>query len=96
MICKTCGTEIADKALICYRCGTPTSSPARPVPPPPVRRRSAARNLLAVVTLLVLIFAALFMGWAGRYEVPPAIAYGVAALAALVLVIRIVRRRRVR
>ena len=24
MTCKNCGTQIADKALICYRCGTPT------------------------------------------------------------------------
>jgi zinc-ribbon domain len=23
--CRQCGTEIADKALICYRCGTPTT-----------------------------------------------------------------------
>jgi hypothetical protein len=93
MICRSCGTEIADKALICYRCGTPTSSPARTVGAPPVRRRSVARNLLAVVTLLVLIFAALFLGWAGRYEVPPAVAYGVAAAAALLLVVRVLRRR---
>ena len=27
MICKTCGTEIANKALICYRCGIETSGP---------------------------------------------------------------------
>ena len=25
MQCRNCGTEIADKALICYRCGTPTT-----------------------------------------------------------------------
>ena len=27
MICKHCGTEIADKALICYRCGNATTEP---------------------------------------------------------------------
>ena len=27
MICRNCGTEIADKALICYRCGTATTEP---------------------------------------------------------------------
>jgi len=27
MTCRNCGTEIADKALICYRCGKATSDP---------------------------------------------------------------------
>jgi uncharacterized membrane protein YvbJ len=27
MICKYCGTEIAEKALICYRCGHATTEP---------------------------------------------------------------------
>ena len=27
MICRKCGTEIAAKALICYRCGTATTEP---------------------------------------------------------------------
>src|SRR4051794_2353264 len=27
MKCKYCGTEIADKALICYRCGNATTEP---------------------------------------------------------------------
>jgi len=27
MICKHCGTEIAGKALICYRCGNATTEP---------------------------------------------------------------------
>ncbi|HUF22952.1 MAG TPA: hypothetical protein VMN81_02400 [Vicinamibacterales bacterium] len=29
MQCRSCGTEIADKALICFRCGTATSDPVR-------------------------------------------------------------------
>jgi hypothetical protein len=32
MICKGCQTEIADKALICYRCGRATADP-RITPP---------------------------------------------------------------
>jgi hypothetical protein len=32
MICRHCGTEIADKALICYRCGKATAEP-RVTPP---------------------------------------------------------------
>jgi len=31
MQCRQCGTEIADKAIICYKCGTATAVPgARP------------------------------------------------------------------
>lgn len=37
MTCRSCGTEIADKAIVCYRCGTPTAvtapSPSRAARP---------------------------------------------------------------
>jgi hypothetical protein len=29
MQCRSCGTEIADKALICFRCGAATTDPVR-------------------------------------------------------------------
>jgi hypothetical protein len=29
MHCRSCGTEIADKALICFRCGAATTDPVR-------------------------------------------------------------------
>ena len=29
MNCRSCGTEIADKALICFRCGAATTDPVR-------------------------------------------------------------------
>ena len=41
MICKHCGTEIADKALICFRCGNATTDPVAEAPSP-VRRPSVA------------------------------------------------------
>ena len=40
MQCRHCGIEIADKALICYRCGTATTEAKfKPAPPKPRRRR---------------------------------------------------------
>lgn len=36
MRCRFCDTEIADKALICYRCGRATTDPK--VAPPPAPR----------------------------------------------------------
>lgn len=66
MTCKSCGTEIADKALICYRCGNATTEPR--IKPPaegslfePPRR---SRLLLVLIVVLILI-AALIAAWAG-------------------------------
>jgi hypothetical protein len=92
MICRNCGTEIADKALICYRCGAPTSSPEPRVKPRP--RRSALQHVVVLVALLLLVAAGLFLGQAGQVRLPPLVSYAVAALAALVLFVRIWRRRR--
>jgi hypothetical protein len=61
MICKHCGTEIADKALICYRCGQATAEPR--VKPPAQgsifvkRRRSKLPWLLALLVLAALLLA---------------------------------------
>lgn len=58
MTCAHCGTEIADKALICYRCGRATTEP-RVKPPtgesvlvPPTRRRAP---WVAIVIALILL-----------------------------------------
>jgi hypothetical protein len=91
MICRNCGTEIADKALICYRCGNATSTPERATVPV---RRSRARTLSSLVGLVILVFAALFLGQAGQLQVDPMVSYSIAALAAIVLVWRFWRRRR--
>jgi hypothetical protein len=90
MICSNCGTEIADKALICYRCGTATTAPR--VKPPAVtgRRRS---SLPAAFGLIILVLAALFMGQAVQGEVPRVVGYVIAVLAVLLLIWRFLLRR---
>ena len=90
MTCKTCGTEIADKALICYKCGAATAEPVRkPAPPLPPARGTT----LPLVGLVVLVMAALFLGQTSTGQVPPAVSYTIAALAALVLAWRFWQRR---
>jgi hypothetical protein len=37
MTCRSCSAEIADKAIVCYRCGTPTAEPVRRDVPAPRR-----------------------------------------------------------
>lgn len=54
MTCRTCGTEIADKALICYRCGTPTA-PARASSAGAQGAPRQIRLLLAIVALVVIL-----------------------------------------
>jgi uncharacterized membrane protein YvbJ len=59
MQCRNCGAEIADKALICYRCGTATTE-ARYQPAPIGRRRSSTmlRTIVLVVAILAAVLAA--------------------------------------
>jgi hypothetical protein len=93
MVCKHCGTEIADKAIICYRCGAGTTDPVRQ-PARLARRRSPLLGFVVIATLLLL---ALYLGQASRTAANPDRLQTVAGLfvgAAIVLVIlRIVRRR---
>ena len=56
MTCRTCGTEIAEKALICYRCGEATTAP-RLQPPAP---RSRRRLLPAAGGIVLLLVAGLY------------------------------------
>jgi hypothetical protein len=66
MKCKHCGTEIADKALICYRCGNATTEPR--IKPPTEgslfeRPRRSRRPIVAIVILIILaILAAWILG----------------------------------
>ena len=90
MNCTHCGTEISAKAIVCFRCGHSTADPAaagRSVRP------AAARPMwVAVAGLVVLVLAGLFMARAAIGQVPAAVSYTVAALAAVVLVWRLARR----
>jgi hypothetical protein len=95
--CRQCGTEIADKAIVCYRCGTATTDPIRR----PAQIRPRRGGLLSVVAFVVLLLLGLYLGMAGRSmgRGPEAtrletIAGVLFAVALLSLVIRLVRRRR--
>ena len=55
MICRNCGTEIADKAIVCYRCGTGTKEPLRK----PVEIRRKRTPLWTVVIVIIAILLAL-------------------------------------
>jgi hypothetical protein len=90
VICGNCGTEIAEKALICYRCGTATAEPrVRPSARPPTR----GGGLAALLALVVLAAAGLLMGVAAHGALPREAGYVVAALAVIAIAWRMIRRR---
>jgi hypothetical protein len=63
MICKHCGTEIADKALICYRCGNATTEPRiKPPSEGPLFARPR-RSRLPVVIIVLIVLALLLLAW---------------------------------
>ena len=93
-MCRHCGTEISEKALVCFRCGESTSAPAGAERGVTGGRAGSQPWWLALTALLVLVAGGLFMARAASGELPAPVSYAVAALAAVVLVWRILRRRR--
>lgn len=60
MKCRSCGTEIADKALICYRCGAATTD-AKYQPYVKPKGRSTSTIVMIVIAIAVLVLLALFL-----------------------------------
>lgn len=89
MKCTHCQTEIADKALICYRCGNAT---AEPRVKPPAQRPPRRSPLPSILALVALALGALYMGQAAAGEAPRLLGYIVAVLAAVAIVWRILRK----
>ena len=58
MICTHCGTEIAEKALICFRCGHATTEPR--VKPPASGPLLDRPPMAAIVVALILLLLALW------------------------------------
>lgn len=83
--------EIADNALICYRCGHATTEPRIK---PPAQRRRPAPVWPSLVALMVLVAAAIFLGIVTREETARILSWIIAALAGVLLVWRILRAGR--
>ena len=56
MKCRQCGTEIAEKALICFRCGTAvTEAVQKPAEVKKTKRPAIGYVVLAIVVLVAII-----------------------------------------
>jgi zinc ribbon protein len=92
MVCRNCGTEIADKAIVCYRCGTSTTEALRK----PAEIRPTRGRLLPSAALVLLVLAALFLGQAGQTTVPANYRLPAEVILGAVIVVvalRMIRRR---
>jgi len=98
MKCRQCGTEIADKALICYRCGAATTDPVYKPPPGDARRRrsrgSPGSMAATVLALGLLVLLALYMGRVSTGGAPRLVTWIAVAVAVIVVALRAYARRR--
>lgn len=63
MKCRYCGTEIAARALICYKCGNATTEPRiKPPDEGPILGRPR-RSRLPYVAIAIIVVLALLAAW---------------------------------
>ena len=92
MNCRQCGTDIADKALICYKCGAATTDPVhRPPSSQPRSRIGLHRHVRALVLLAIV---AVVLARSSPSGAPPAVTYIVAGAAIVIVALRAYARRR--
>jgi zinc-ribbon domain len=92
--CRNCGTEIADKALICYKCGAPTADAKYQPADIPKAGGSRSGLLASVIALALLVVLALYMGRVSAGETPRYVTWIGIALAVIVVGLRAYARRR--
>jgi hypothetical protein len=63
MKCTNCQTEIADNALICYRCGKSTTEPRIKPPSTGSLFEHRRRSRMPMVIVAILIVLALLAAW---------------------------------
>jgi len=92
MICRECGATIADKAIVCYRCGTATTEAKFKAPP--ARRPWSAINLVSsVLAVILLALLALYMQSFVAVGAPATARWLIIVLAAAIVALRVIARR---
>jgi len=93
MQCRNCGTAIADKALICYKCGTATTEAKYQ---PVARQTSSSRAGLVATVIAIALIVVLFvvMGRVTTGETSQWVRYSAVVVAVLIVALRAFARRR--
>jgi uncharacterized membrane protein YvbJ len=93
MQCRNCGTEIADKALICYKCGTATTEAKyQPAPLPAGGARSSL--VPTVIAMALLVAAAVYVERVSATGSEHWVTYVTVAVAVIIIGLRAYARRR--
>jgi peptidoglycan/LPS O-acetylase OafA/YrhL len=92
MQCRQCGIEIADKALICFRCGAATTD-AKFKAPARKARGSWLMTAASVAALAVLLVVVVIMSRLEGAEAPRSTTWMLVAFAVAVVVLRAIARR---
>jgi hypothetical protein len=92
MKCRQCGSEIADKALVCYRCGTATTEAKYKAPAGP--KKSPVNLVISVLALLLLALFALYMQQMVTVGVAAWLRGLIVGVAVLIVALRLLARRR--
>ena len=93
MQCRSCGAEIADKALICYKCGTATTE-AKYQPAALPKASSRSGLLPTVIALALLVVVALYVERISSAGSQQWVTYVAVAAAVIIVGIRAYARRR--
>jgi hypothetical protein len=93
MQCRNCGSAIADKALICYKCGTATTE-AKYQPAAVPRAASRAGLVATAIALALLVAAAIYVERVSGAGASPWVTYAAVAVAVIIIGIRAYARRR--
>lgn len=93
MPCRSCGATIADKALICYKCGTATTEAK--YQPAALPKGSSRSGLVAtVIALALLVIAALYVERVSADGSAHWVTYLAVAAAVIIIALRAYARRR--
>ena len=92
MKCRQCGIEIADKAIVCYRCGTATTE-SKFKAPSARRPRSSINLVSSVLALVLLALGAFYMQRFVTIGAPNALRWVIVVLAATIFALRVIGRR---
>jgi hypothetical protein len=93
MECRNCGTEIADKAIVCYRCGQATTDPVRRAVPVRRKRTPLASVIGGAILMLLAAYAAYVSQTAADPDRWQTIAGVLAGAGVMVIILGLLRRR---
>jgi len=92
MNCRKCGAKIADKAIVCYRCGTATTE-AKFKAPAARRPRSSINLVSSMLAVVLLVLCALYMQRFVTVGAPAELRWVIVVLAVALVALRVIARR---